>query len=176
MSFFIAMQNRRATASYRHPDAILSERTEFLIVSRSGARNEFLSISEAGACTGREDEAPAELAAGLMVHATLVSQGIDDGELFLVERDAFEGAPGPGHPIGGDGYILLHQSAGELRLSGTLRFRPGDETRAARARCVLLGPDEPGVVLHLWAAHVPWSRELLPAGFRGDGDTPPEAT
>jgi hypothetical protein len=41
VSFFVAMQNRRAVASYWHPQSIVSESDEFLIVSRSGGRNEF---------------------------------------------------------------------------------------------------------------------------------------
>ncbi len=166
MSFFIAMKNRRAMAGYWHPQAIISERHEFLIVSRSGGRNEYLSISNAGASTGEEEEAPSDLRPDLVILATLVSQGLDGGEIFLVERDVPEGAKVSGRHIGGDGYLLLQDSASGLRIRGAARLRPGPETRRAHDRCLLLGENEPGATVHVDATYIPWSREVLPSGFR----------
>ena len=169
MTFFVAMQNRRATASYFHPQTIISERNEFLIVSRSGGRSEHLSISNAGASTGLEAEAPKELEADLVILATLVSQGPDDGEVFLVERDPPEDIGPPGRFIGGDGYVYLRQSKDRLSLQGSVRFRPGPRTRPAANSCMLLSENEPGATVHFSASYVPWTRELLPTGFGSDG-------
>lgn len=168
MSFFIAMQNRRATASYWHPQTIISERNEFLVVSRSGGRNEFLSISNAGACTGLEEEAPRDLNPDLVLCATLVSQGPGGGEIFLVERDPPDALEVTGRFLGGDGYIYLVQTESTLRLTGSARLRPGVRTAALARDCVLLGENEPGATVHFNATYVPWESELLPAGF-GNG-------
>ena len=89
--FFIAMQNRRAMASYLHPQTIIRECREFIMVARSGGQKEFLSISNAGASTGIEDEAPLELTPDLSIFATLVSQGPNNTDLFIVERNLPEG-------------------------------------------------------------------------------------
>ena len=165
MSFFVAMQNRRATASYWHPQTIISERSEFLIVSRSGGRNEFLSISNAGACTGLEDMAPPELNPDLVLCATLVSQGPDGGEVFLVERKPPKGIDVQGSFLGGDGYFYLQQTDESLTLRGATRLRPGRRTEAVADRCLLLGDNEPGATVHFKAAYIPWESELLPSGF-----------
>jgi len=165
VSFFIAMLNRRATASYWYPQTIISERNEFLIVSRSGGGKEFLSISNAGACTGLEEEAPPRLSPDLVVCATLISQGPDGGEVFIVERNPPEGMNVKGNFIGGDGYFLLEQSSHALRLRGSARFKPGQRTRAVSNRCLLLGENEPGAAVHFSATYIPWEAELLPGGF-----------
>ena len=164
MNFFIAMQNRRAMASYLHPQTIVRECSEFLIVSRLGGRNQFLSISNAGASTGLEDEAPPELTPELVIFATLVSQGPNGGEIFIVERELPEGCAVDGHHVGGDGYIVLHLSSNEFSLKGAVRLRPDAKTRPLGAHCPLLAANEPGATVHLDAAYVPWNRELLPAG------------
>ncbi|SPH17531.1 hypothetical protein DEA8626_01054 [Defluviimonas aquaemixtae] len=157
MSFFIAMQNRRATARHLHPQTFTSARNEFLIVSRSGGRNEFLSISNAGDCTGQEEEAPAELKPDAVLHATLVAQGPDGGEIFVVERQKRKGHVGEGRHLGGDGYILLHQAEDRVSLTGAVRLRPGVNPRPAG--------NLPGATVRFDAAYVPWSGERLPAGF-----------
>lgn len=173
MTFYIAMQNRRAMASYLHPQTIVSEQSEYLIVSRSGGRNEFLSISNAGACTGHEDTAPARLHPDLVLCATLVSQGPRNGEIFIVERDPPEGLQLQGRFVGGDGYFLLEQAAGHLALTGSVRLKPGARTQAAAPGCILLGASEPGAAVHFHASYVPWTNELLPAGFAsGPPDLP----
>ena len=169
MTFYIAMQNRRATASYLHPQTIISERNEFLIVSRSGGRSEILSISNAGASTGFEAEAPEKLTPDLVILATLVSQGPDGGEVFLVERDPLENFDPGGRFVGGDGYFYLRESGSAVTLKGSVRLRPGPATRQAANQCLLLAEDEPGVTVHVDAAYVPWARELLPGGFSGGG-------
>ncbi|MEM9973400.1 MAG: hypothetical protein AAF771_04410 [Pseudomonadota bacterium] len=176
MTFFIAMQNRRATASYWHPQTIITERNEFLIVSRSGGRNEFLSISNAGACTGLESEAPSRLSPDLVLCATLVSQGPDGGEMFLVERSPPEGSKIRGQFIGGDGYFFLEQTGQTLALRGSARLKPGARTRAAAERCLLLGENEPGATVHFSAAYVPWDNELLPSEFSGQDLRPGAGT
>ena len=169
MTFYIAMQNRRATASYYHPQTIISERNEFLIVSRSGGRSEILSVSNAGASTGFEAEAPDKLMPDLLVLATLVSQGPDGGEMFLVERDPLENFAPEGRFVGGDGYFYLREGNGAMALKGALRLRPGPRTRPAAKQCLLLAENEPGATVHVDAAYVPWARELLPGGFKGGG-------
>ncbi|MEL6645215.1 MAG: hypothetical protein AAFQ79_14885 [Pseudomonadota bacterium] len=177
MSFFIAMLNRRATASYWYPQTIISERNEFLIVSRLGGGNEFLSISDAGACTGLEVQAPSRLCPGLAMCATLVSQGPDGSEVFLVEDAPPEGCDVKGNFVGGDGFLILDQRSDRLRLHGSARFKPGPRTRAASDRCLLLGENEPGAAVHFSATYIPWEAELLPSGFGPvaplDGDTEP---
>ncbi len=165
MTFYIAMQNRRATASYLHPQTIISERNEFLIVSRSGGRSEILSVSNAGASTGIETEAPEALTPDLVVLATLVSQGPDGGEVFLVERDPLDGFDPRGRFIGGDGYFYLRENTTAITLKGSLRLRPDPRTRQVAAECLLLADNEPGAAIHIDAAYVPWARELLPGGF-----------
>ncbi|MEO0703011.1 MAG: hypothetical protein AAFV31_13035 [Pseudomonadota bacterium] len=165
MSFFIAMLNRRATASYWYPQTIISERNEFLIVSRSGGGNEFLSISSAGACTGLEDVAPSRLSPDLVVCATFVSQGPNGAEVFIVEHDPPDGCDVKGNFVGGDGYVLLEQSSQELRLRGSARFKPGAQSRAVSRHCLLLGENEPGAAVHFRASYIPWDAELLPADF-----------
>lgn len=165
MSFFIAMLNRRATASYWYPQTIISERNEFLIVSRSGGGNEFLSISSAGVCTGLEDEAPSRLSPDLVVCATFVSQGPDGADVFIVEHEPPQGCDVKGNFVGGDGYFLLDQSSNHLRLRGSARFKPGVRTRAVAERCLLLGENEPGAAVHFSASYIPWDAELLPSGF-----------
>ncbi len=168
MTFFIAMQNRRATASYLHPQTIIRESSEFLIVTRSGGQKEFLSISNAGASTGIEDEAPLELIPDLSIFATLVSQGPNNTEIFIVERNLPEGRKISGHHVGGDGYIFLNQSEDLVSLKGAVRLKPDRKTRSLEDRCLLLAENEPGATIHLDASYVPWSRELLPYKL-GDG-------
>lgn len=169
MTFYIAMQNRRATASYLHPQTIISERNEFLIVSRSGGRSEILSVSNAGASTGFEAEAPEKLMPDLVVLATLVSQGPDGGEVFLVERDPLENFDPGGRFVGGDGYFYLREDNSTVTLKGSVRLTPGPHTREAASQCLLLSQDEPGATVHVDAAYLPWARELLPGGFKGGG-------
>jgi hypothetical protein len=165
VSFFIAMRNRRATASYLYPQTIINECSEFLIVSRSGGQNEYLSISTAGACTGKEVEAPTELKPGFVIYATLVSQDLNCGEIFVVERDRPKGLEPEGRHLGGDGYVLLCQSDSDVSLKGAVRLRPGAETRPAANHCLLLGANDPGATVHLDAGYLPWYREILPNGF-----------
>lgn len=157
MNYFIAMQNRRAVADDFNSHTLDRERNEFLIVSRSGGQNEFLSISCAGACSGREVEAPAELEPDAVIHATLVSQGPDGREIFVVERKPRGDADLNGRHLAGDGYFLLHDSDGNVRLTGAVRFRPGAGRRLAGSN--------PGATTHFDAAYVPWSGERLPAGL-----------
>ncbi len=168
MSFFIAMHNRRAMASYWHPQTIISEDHEFIVVSRSGGRNEYLWISDAGACTGQEREAPSDLEPGLVIFATLVSQGLNGGEIFLIEREVPEGVTVKGMHIGGDGYLLLDE-AGEdgVTIKGAARLRPSPGERRAKGLCSLLQEGQPGATVHFDAVHVPWAREVLPDGFDG---------
>jgi hypothetical protein len=165
VSFFIAMQNRRGVASYWHPQSIVSESDEFLIVSRSGGRNELLCISNAGACSGTETEAPTGLRPGLCMVATLVSQGPDRGEIFLVERSKPDGAEIDGRFIGGDGYLLLTEGAETISLRGSARIRSDANTATVLGRCVFFANDEPGATVHFEAHYLPWVHEVLPGGF-----------
>lgn len=176
MSFFIAMQNRRAVASYWHPQSIVSESNEFLIVTRSGARNEFLHVSNAGASSGFESKAPTDLRPDLVVVATLVSQGLHGGEIFLVERTCPEAVRIEGRYLGGDGYLLLTEQDDTITLRGSARIRADRSTSPLLTGCVFFGSSEPGAVVHINARHVPWVREVLPVrGARGprivDGET-----
>ena len=168
MTFFIAMRNRRAMASYLHPQTIIRECCEFLMVTRSGGQNEFLSISNAGASTGIEDEAPLELNPDLSIFATLVSQGQNNTEIFIVERNIPFGQEVRGHHVGGDGYIFLQQSEHLFSLKGAVRLKPDMKTRLLGDRCLLLAENEPGATIHFDASYVSWSRELLPYGFSND--------
>ena len=164
MTFLVAMQNRRAVASYLHPQTILSERKEFIIVSRSGGKNQFLSVSNAGASTGFEEEAPKGIQPELSLCATLISQGPDGEQVFLIEQvqpDTFEPK---GIFVGGDGYCVLSPSSEGLSLQGAVRIKPG-RFSAAADQCILLGNDEAGAALHFSAAYVPWADEVLPPGF-----------
>ncbi len=172
MSFFIAMQNRRGVASYWHPQSIVSESDEFLIVSRSGGRNEFLRISNAGASSGTEKEAPTGLRPGLVMVATLVSQGPDRGEIFLVERTKPDAVDTDGRFVGGDGYVLLTHDAGGVTLKGSARIRSDQKTAAVLDRCLFFANDEPGATVHFDARYIPWVHEVLPGGFDG-GDRVP---
>ncbi|WP_120499077.1 hypothetical protein [Roseovarius sp. EL26] len=168
MSFFIAMQNQRAIASYHHPQTILARYNEFLIVKRSGKKNEFLSISNAGACLEREHEAPMELTADLAIFSTFVSQGPNESELFIVDRKLPDGQETIGHHVGGDGCVFLQQSGDTISLGGVIRLESGTQTGSHRNDCPLLAANEPGIVAHFDATYVPWSRELLPYDFNSD--------
>ncbi len=170
MTFCIAMQNRRAVASFLHPQTIISERSEYLIVSRSGGENTFLSVSNAGACTGLESEAPQGLSPDLEMCATLISQGPDGLEIFIVEQVVPDGYEPKGTFIGGDGYFALESSDEGVRLKGAARFKPGPRTKAAASRCLLLGENEPGATIHFKADYLPWKDELLPNDFRRSPD------
>lgn len=165
MSFFIAMQNRRGVASYWHPQSIVSESDEFLIVSRSGGRNEFLCISNAGASGGTEREAPTGLRPDLVMIATLVSQGLNGGEIFLVERKKPDTVEIEGCFIGGDGYLLLTEAAEGVTLRGSVRIRSGRKNAAVLGHCIFFANDEPGATVHFDARHIPWVHEVLPGGF-----------
>jgi hypothetical protein len=168
VSFFIAMQNRRGVASFWHPQSIVSESDEFLIVSRSGGRNELLCISSAGASSGIETEAPTGLRPGLCMVATLVSQGPDRGEIFLVERARPEGVDINGRFIGGDGYLILTEGADHVTLRGSARIRSDTRTAAVLGHCVFFANDEPGATVHFDARYLPWVNEILPNGFAAD--------
>jgi len=165
VTFLIAMQNRRAVASYLHPQTILSERNEFLIVSRSGGKNQFLSVSNAGACTGFEDEAPKGIQPELFMCATLISQGPEGEQVFLIDQVQPDTIEIKGQFVGGDGYFLLSETASGLSLHGAARVKPGPFSAAVANQCVLLRDDEAGAALHFRAAYIPWSDELLPPGF-----------
>ena len=165
------MQNRRAVASYLHPQTILSERNEFLIVSRSGGKNQFLSVSNAGACTGLEEEAPPGIQPELSMCATLISQGPEGEQVFLIEQVQPDAVEVKGEFVGGDGFFFLSPSPSGMSLQGAARVKPGSLSAAATRQCVLLRDDEPGAALHFSADYVPWSDELLPPGFSRP-DTP----
>jgi len=166
VSFFIAMHNRRGVASYWHPQSIVNESDEFLIVSRSGGRNEFLRISSAGATSGTETEAPTGLRPDLVMVATLVSQGLNGGEIFLVERKIPQGVTVEGRFVGGDGYLLLTEGEAGITLKGSARIRSGRKTTAVLGHCVFFANDEPGATVHFDARYLPWVHEVLPGGFR----------
>jgi hypothetical protein len=161
------MRNRRAVASYWHPQSIVSESDEFLIVSRSGGRNEILRISSAGASSGTETMAPTRLRPDLVMVATLVSQGLDGGEIFLVERRRPVGLDIEGHFLGGDGYLFLDADADGMVLRGSARIRSGRKTAALLGHCVFFANDEPGATVHFDARYLPWVHEVLPGGFEG---------
>ncbi|MEM6482661.1 MAG: hypothetical protein AAF922_08495 [Pseudomonadota bacterium] len=165
MTFLVAMQNRRAVASYLHPQTILSERNEFIIVSRSGGKNQFLSVSNAGACTGFEDEAPKGIQPELFMCATLISQGPDGEQVFIIEQAKPDKVEAKGRFVGGDGYFFLSPSPSGLFLQGAARVKPGPLSKAASDKCILLRENEAGAALHFSAAYIPWSDELLPPGF-----------
>jgi hypothetical protein len=97
--------------------------------------------------------------------ATLVSQGPDRGEIFLVERVRPEGADIDGRFIGGDGYLLLTEGADGITLRGSARIRSDTNTAAVLGRCVFFANDEPGATVHFDARYVPWVHEVLPGGF-----------
>lgn len=165
MTFFIAMQNRRAMAQFDNPRTIISECNEFLIVSRSGGCNKFLTISNAGACADFEVSAPRNLVSVFGIFATLVLQNTFDGELFLVERDTSNFPDRPGIMLGGDGYLVLHQSENEIRLSGAVRIKNGNENTEALKGCLSFAEPDPGATIYLNASYLPWEREILPTGF-----------
>jgi hypothetical protein len=166
VSFYIAMQNRRGVASYWHPQTIVSESDEFLIVSRSGKKNEFLCISSAGASSGTESEAPAGLRPDLVMIATLVSQGPNGGQIFLIERKFRDVVDSRAQFVGGDGYLLLTETAEGIALKGSARIRSGRKTAAVLGHCVFFANDEPGATVHFDARYLPWVHEVLPAGLR----------
>lgn len=168
MSFFIAMQNRRGVASFWNPRAIVSESDEFLIVSRSGGQDEYLRISTAGASSGVETEAPTGLRPDLVMVATLVSQGLNGGNIFLVERKRPERLEIEGRFVGGDGYLLLTEGPETITLKGSARIRSTRKTAAVLGHCVFFANDEPGAIVHLEGRYVPWVHEVLPGGFRGE--------
>lgn len=174
MSFFIAMQSQRATASYLHPQTLLHRDTEFLVVKRSGYHNEYLSVSTAGRSCLEDVEAPAHLRPDLTLSATLASKGPDESELFVIERTLPEGHRLKGLHIVGDGCLFLRQSDHEISLYGVARLKAEDQDDLLRQRCQLFGVNEPGAAIHFKATQIPWSRELLPGGFRRN--QPPGAT
>lgn len=171
MTFCIAMQNRRAVATYWRPNTIISQLSEYLIVSRSRGKNTFLSISNAGACTGLENEAPQGLSPDLVMCATLISQGPNGQEIFVVEKTAPDGFEYKGSFVGADGYFSLECSDGNVTLTGATRFKSGSRKDSNFANCILLGENEPGATVHFKASYVPWQGELLPAEF---GENPSE--
>lgn len=166
MSFFIAMQSQRATASYQHPQTLLHHYNEFLVVKRSGHHNEYLSVSTAGHSSVDDAEAPAHLRPDLTLSATFASKGPDDSELFVIERTPPEGQRLQGQYIVGDGCLFLRQSPHEISLYGVVRLKAEDQHDPMRQRCQLFGANEPGAMIHFQATHIPWSRELLPGGFQ----------
>ncbi|WP_370402470.1 hypothetical protein [Sulfitobacter sp. JB4-11] len=170
MTFFIAMQNRRAMAKFDNPRTIISESNEFLIVSRSGGCNQFLSVSNAGACTDLEVSAPGGLIPAFGIFATLVLQNTFDGDLFLVERDTSR-APSPSKTtLGGDGYLLLYQSDNQISLTGAVRIQERDDMPEALRQCLPFDEPDPGATLYFNASYLPWEREILPSGFSGRDD------
>ncbi|MEO1138366.1 MAG: hypothetical protein AAFW87_02820 [Pseudomonadota bacterium] len=102
--------------------------------------------------------------------ATLISQGPNGQDIYVVEQTAPEGFDSKGAFIGGDGYFALEFTDGAVTLSGAARFKPGPRTEAASARCLLLGENEPGATVHFKANYVPWQDELLPSEFRTVSD------
>lgn len=166
MSFFIAMHNRRATASFYHPQSIISERSEFLIVARSGERNQYLSISVAGQCTGLEQHAPSELKPANVFLATLVSQGTNGQETFIVESVAPERPIQNGSFVAGEGFFVLSEDDQDIVLKGTVRLQPGVLEHPAATGAHLMFEEDDGAVLHFDASYLPWSEELVPGGFR----------
>ncbi len=166
MSYLIAMLNRRAKATHLHPQTFMSDDNEFLIVSRSGGRNEFLTISNAGACSGREEEeAPAELTPETVLHATLVSQGHETGDIFVVEREKRRSHDDKTLHLAGDGYILLRQTENQVRLTGAARLWPGSHPHPDAAL--------PCATVEFDAIYVPWAFERPPVGFIRGWQVPP---
>ena len=170
MTFFIAMQNRRAMAKLDNPRTIIDESNQFLIVSRSGGSNQFLSVSNAGACTDLQASAPGGLMPEFGIYATLVLQNTFNGDLFLVDRAPPAAPHLPGTTLGGEGYLFLRQTHNLIALTGAVRIRPTDEIPPVLRQSISFDEPDPGAILYINARYLPWEREVLPPDFTWHDD------
>lgn len=164
MSFTVAMQNRRATASFSSPYQVIDECYEYLIVMRFGEQDQYLSLSNAGASSGFEDSVTTLHSTDQVLTATLVSRGpLPEDSIYLIDPVTPDHlGPGVTH-LAADGYLHLICGASVLRLTGAARLSPGAPVGATGPLSGFFGAD--GQTWHYDAAYLPWPEEHRPQNF-----------
>lgn len=161
-NFKIAMYNTIAMASYDRPDLTNPPGSEWLIVERSGADGEFLTISDAGYVG---DPPPASAPAGIVENNSMCGVLLHEDEsgedaVFLLVRHLPPGGSVPGSFFPADGYARMsHTCAGVLlRAAGRhAHDSSGDDIPNP-------GPGE-GFSWHFDAEKVSWAGEEYPTVF-----------
>ncbi len=117
-NFRVAMHNTIAMASYLRPDLTNPPGNEWLIVERSGADGEVLTISDAGSAPDtRPASAPDGLAENNSMFGVLLHENeIGNDAVFLLVRHLPAGAAVPGSFFPADGYARVSETCGGLHI------------------------------------------------------------
>lgn len=130
-NFRVAMHNTiRIAPSYDRPDLTNPPGNEWLIVERSGADGEVLTISDAGTAPGTPPAtAPDGLSENNSMFGVLLHENeIGDDAVFVLARHLPPGGTVPGSFFPADGYARVSETCGRPTSS---RCRP---SRARRGR------------------------------------------
>ncbi len=117
-SFRVAMHNTIAMASYDRPDLTNPPGNEWLIVERSGADGEVLTISDAGSAPGTPPAtAPDGLAENNSMFGVLLHENeIGNDAVFLLVRHLPASGAVPGSFFPADGYARVSETCAGLHL------------------------------------------------------------
>ena len=117
-NFRVAMHNTIAMATYSRPDLTNPPGNEWLIVERSGADGEVLTISDAGGASSTPPAtAPAGLAENNSMYGVLLHEGeIGNDAVFLLVRHLPTGGVVPGSFFPVDGYARVSETCAGLHL------------------------------------------------------------
>ena len=162
-NFRVAMHNTIAMATYDRPDLTNPPGNEWLIVERSGADGEVLTISDAG---GAPETPPAAAPDGLvennsMFGVLLHENEIDNDAVFLLVRHLPASGSVPGSFFPADGYARVSETCSGLHLRSAGRHAhdgAGNDIPDP-------GPGQ-GFSWHFDAWRRVWSNEVFTPSFR----------
>lgn len=180
MSFYVAMQNRTAYASYSHPYLPLSTESRFLIVSRTRGYNQHITIADAGLSHGSDECAPDNLSPIRVLIGTLaVKDDKNSVETFIFNRHKPEGVAFEGAFFPADGFAVLSHQNGYPKLHACGRHAHIEQYSEGQITVTdQTGPVENSIRAFSWhydAIYLPWVQELLPEESLPKRDTPSSA-
>lgn len=153
-----------ALAPYDRPSALAEGRDQWLIVSRSGARGEFLTIALAGPAEGEPLDAPAALAP-LKTLCGMLAESTDEACTFLLSRVQPEEFSVAGSFFPAEGYARVEGPIGQIRLVARGRHA---HSRGVRDGSIVIAdvpspaPGAPDCASWLvQAVRLPWAGDLV---------------
>ena len=160
-NFRVAMHNNISFASYTRPDQTNNPGNEWLIVERSGADGEVLTISDAG---GAGPSPPASAPDGLTENNSMYGLLLHENEIgndavFLLVRHIPPGGTVPGTFFPVDGYARVSEPCSGLQLRAA-----GHHAHDAAGNDIPNPGPGVGFSWHFDARRVPWTPEsFVPA-------------
>jgi hypothetical protein len=169
--FVIAMAANVALAEYARPTVTGRRIRKWMIVSRLGTDNEYLTISTAGAIAGGSDQAPLGLVPINTMLGILLSAEEADESIFLLVRKLPAAMQVAGSFFPSDGYARIHGRGHALRLRSSGRHSHSvgrQDGREIRQDVPDPSPNAKWTMAwHLDGVRRPWTGEFIPAAENG---------